>query len=39
VGEQKGTELTVLGGLQGGETIVVNGQNNLKDSVAVEMVK
>jgi RND family efflux transporter MFP subunit len=39
VGEQKGTELTVLGGLQGGETIVVNGQNNLKDSVAVDMVK
>jgi RND family efflux transporter MFP subunit len=39
VGEQKGTDLTVLGGLSGGETVVVNGQNNLKDSVAVEVVK
>jgi RND family efflux transporter MFP subunit len=36
---QTGTELTVLAGLRAGETVVVNGQNNLKDSVAVDVLK
>ena len=36
---QTGTELTVLSGLHAGETVVVNGQNNLKDSVAVDVLK
>jgi RND family efflux transporter MFP subunit len=39
VGPAVGTDLLVLGGLRAGETVVVNGQNNLKDSVAVEMLK
>jgi RND family efflux transporter MFP subunit len=39
VGEQTGTDLTVLSGLKAGETVVVNGQNNLKDSVAVEVME
>ena len=39
VGSQVGTNLTVLGGLKAGESVVVNGQNNLKDSVAVEVLK
>jgi hypothetical protein len=29
----------VLSGLRAGETVVVNGQNNLKDSVAVQVLK
>jgi len=39
VGDETGTELTVLAGLKEGETVVVNGQNNLKDSVAVQVLK
>ena len=39
VGGETGTELTVLAGLKKGETVVVNGQNNLKDSVAVQVLK
>jgi RND family efflux transporter MFP subunit len=35
VGGESGNVLTVLDGLREGETVVVNGQNNLKDSVAV----
>jgi RND family efflux transporter MFP subunit len=39
VGNAVGTSVTVLQGLNEGETIVVNGQNNLKDSVVVEVVR
>ena len=39
VGEEVGTNVAVLGGLQEGETIVVDGQNNLKDSVTVDVIK
>jgi RND family efflux transporter MFP subunit len=39
VESEHGTELTVLGGLKEGDTIVVNGQNNLKDNVAVTIIK
>jgi RND family efflux transporter MFP subunit len=39
VGGETGTDLTVLSGLTAGETVVVNGQNNLKDSVAVQVLK
>jgi len=39
VGDETGTELTVVAGLKEGETVVVNGQNNLKDSVAVQVLK
>jgi len=39
VGGETGTDLTVLAGLREGETVVVNGQNNLKDSVAVQVLK
>jgi len=39
VGDESGTDLMVLAGLREGETIVVNGQNNLKDSVAVQVLK
>ena len=38
VGGEAGTNLTVLGGLRDGETVVVNGQNNLKDSVVVSVL-
>jgi RND family efflux transporter MFP subunit len=38
VGSQVGTYLMVLGGLKEGETIVVNGQNNLKDSAVVSII-
>ena len=39
VGREIGTDLAVLAGLREGETIVVIGQNNLKDSTAVNIVK
>lgn len=39
VGDVVGTNVAVLQGLSRDETIVVNGQNNLKDSVTVEIVK
>jgi multidrug efflux pump subunit AcrA (membrane-fusion protein) len=39
VGGEEGTDLVVLSGLKGGESVVVNGQNNLKDSVAVQVLK
>jgi multidrug efflux system membrane fusion protein len=39
IGGQTGTDMTVLSGLTAGESVVVNGQNNLKDSVAVEVIK
>jgi len=39
VGTETGTDLTVIAGLREGETVVVNGQNNLKDSVAVQVLK
>ncbi|MEK9136765.1 MAG: efflux RND transporter periplasmic adaptor subunit [Bacteroidota bacterium] len=39
VGEEVGTNVAVLGGLQEGEMVVVNGQNNLKDSVTVDVIK
>ena len=39
VGSEVGGRLMVLRGLNDGETIVVNGQNNLKDGMAVTIVK
>jgi RND family efflux transporter MFP subunit len=39
VGSQVGTNLEVLSGLKEAETIVLSGQNNLKDSVAVTVLK
>ena len=39
VSVESGTYLGVLQGLKEGETIVVNGQNNLKDNVPVTIVK
>lgn len=39
VGSKVGTNLEVLTGITLGESIVVNGQNNLKDNVAVNVVK
>ncbi|HXF99273.1 MAG TPA: efflux RND transporter periplasmic adaptor subunit [Bacteroidota bacterium] len=39
VGDAIGNHIAVLDGLAEGETVVVNGQNNLKDSVLVEIVK
>ncbi len=39
VGEVFGNSISVLQGLKAGETIVTNGQNNLQDSVAVEIIK
>jgi len=39
VGTQTGSYLSVLSGLRAGEVVVINGQNNLKDSVAVEVLK
>jgi RND family efflux transporter MFP subunit len=38
-GPQVGTNLEVFSGLRESETIVVSGQNNLKDSVAVTVLK
>jgi len=39
VGSETGTELGIVGGLQDGDLVVVNGQNNLKDSMSVEVIK
>lgn len=39
VGMETGTHIEILQGLSKGETIVVNGQNNLQDNVAVTVVK
>lgn len=39
VGLQVGTNLEVLSGLNEAETIVLSGQNNLKDSVAVTVLR
>ena len=39
VGDAVGTSVSVLQGLKEGETIVVNGQTNLKDGVVVEVVR
>ncbi len=38
VGEEFGQNLSVLQGLAEGESVVINGQNNLKDSVAVAVL-
>ena len=38
VGSQSGTYIQVLQGLKEGETIVVNGQNNLVDNLQVEIL-
>jgi RND family efflux transporter MFP subunit len=39
VGQSVGTKLEILKGLNEGETIVTNGQNNLQDDVPVTIVK
>ena len=39
VGAEVGSNLEVLSGLQAGEEVVLNGQNNLKDNVAVTVIK
>jgi RND family efflux transporter MFP subunit len=39
VDSEIGTSLAVRGGLREGETVVVSGQNNLKDSVGVTVMK
>jgi RND family efflux transporter MFP subunit len=39
VGREFGLNVEVLDGLSEGETIVVNGQDNLKDNIAVTIVK
>ena len=39
VGAEIGTNLEVLSGLKTGEQVVLNGQNNLKDKVAVTVVQ
>lgn len=39
VGAEIGTDLTVLRGLREGETVVVSGQSNLSDNVAVKVMK
>ncbi len=39
VGQEVGTNLVVVQGLKEGDTVVVNGQNNLKDNVAVTVVR
>jgi RND family efflux transporter MFP subunit len=38
-GPEVGTDVEILSGLREGETIVVNGQNNLKDGVQVAILK
>ena len=35
VGKEAGTNVEILNGLSEGETVIVNGQNNLKDNAAV----
>jgi len=39
VGSESGTNIQILQGLSEGETIVVNGQNNLVENVKVQIVK
>jgi RND family efflux transporter MFP subunit len=39
VGGETGTELGIVSGLRDGDVVVVSGQNNLKDSVSVEVVE
>lgn len=39
VGGETGTELGIESGLRDGDVVVVNGQNNLKDSMSVEVIK
>ena len=39
IGSQVGTNLEVLSGLKEGEQVVLSGQNNLKDKVAVTVVQ
>jgi len=39
IGAETDSGLTVLSGLAQGENVVVNGQNNLKDSVTVDVLK
>lgn len=39
LGSQFGTNVEVVSGLTSGQTIVVNGQNNLSDNVKVEILK
>ena len=39
LGGEFGTKLVVLAGIAAGETIVVNGQNNLRDNFAVTVIK
>jgi multidrug efflux pump subunit AcrA (membrane-fusion protein) len=39
VGSEFGTKLMVLQGLKEGEVVVVNGQDNLKDNVKVNVIK
>jgi RND family efflux transporter MFP subunit len=38
-GKELGTSIEVLSGIRTGEVVVVNGQNNLKDNVAVTVRK
>lgn len=39
VGGENGTDIGVTSGLQDGDLVVVNGQNNLKDSSVIEIIK
>jgi RND family efflux transporter MFP subunit len=39
IGGEAGTDVVVLKGLLAGDEVVVGGQNNLRDSMAVEVVK
>jgi RND family efflux transporter MFP subunit len=39
VGDESGNAIIVLSGLKDGESVVASGQNNLKDSVAVDVLK
>jgi multidrug efflux pump subunit AcrA (membrane-fusion protein) len=38
VGSQTGTSIIVTGGLNEGETVVVNGQNNIANNVKVDIL-
>jgi multidrug efflux pump subunit AcrA (membrane-fusion protein) len=35
IGKEAGTNIEILSGLQEGELVVVNGQNNLSDNASV----
>lgn len=39
IGTESGTEVQVVGGLNVGEVLIVNGQNNLVDNTKVEILK